>query len=189
MLDPYPARYLVAGGWALDLFAGRVRREHSDVDVLIRRDDVKPFARTFAEYSPKVKDQSTGEHVDWRPDIELVTGRHTLTISSETTPPIDVLLADSAGTDWVFHRGGRIRRQWRLITLYTGDGLPFLAPEIVLLLKARDMRPKDDADFTEIVPLLDRERLTWLRPRLSSPKRPDHPWRPILDKLLDERNA
>jgi hypothetical protein len=31
----YPGRYWIAGGWAVDLHIGCVRRDHHDVDVLI----------------------------------------------------------------------------------------------------------------------------------------------------------
>jgi hypothetical protein len=35
------------------------------------------------------------------------------------------------------------------------NGTPYLVPEIVLLFKAKHDRPKDNADFAEVLPLLD----------------------------------
>jgi len=43
----YPSRYWIAGGWALDLFADRVRRPHTDVDVLVLARDLDRVAETF----------------------------------------------------------------------------------------------------------------------------------------------
>ena len=59
----YPARYWIAGGWAVDLMVGRQRREHADVDVLILANDLPVFARTFTGIL--VKDNQTGVQPPW----------------------------------------------------------------------------------------------------------------------------
>lgn len=61
LFAPYPARYWIAGGWAVDLMVGRQRREHSDVDVLILANDLPAFARTFTDIL--VKDNQTAHRV------------------------------------------------------------------------------------------------------------------------------
>ena len=40
--------------------------------------------------------------------------------------------------------------------------LPFMAPEIVLLFKAKYLRDKDEADFAVTLPLLDSAARRWL---------------------------
>jgi len=57
--------------------------------------------------------------------------------------------------------------------------VPDLAPEIVLLFKAKAIRPKDEADFTGTVPPLATAQRAWLRRSLLR-VRPDHPW---IDRL------
>ena len=57
-----------------------------------------------------------------------------------------------------------------------GPASPAARPEVVLLLKARDGRPKDDDDFAALAPLLTEAQRQWLIPRLGPPGRPDHPW-------------
>ncbi|HUY52034.1 MAG TPA: hypothetical protein VMV92_41095 [Streptosporangiaceae bacterium] len=57
--------------------------------------------------------------------------------------------------------------------------MPDLAPEIVLLFKAKAIRPKDEADFTGTVPPLATAQRAWLRRSLLR-VRPDHPW---IDRL------
>jgi hypothetical protein len=42
------------------------------------------------------------------------------------------------------------------------DGVPYLASEIVLLLKAKNPRDKDEADFWCALPLLDGGQRLWL---------------------------
>lgn len=91
--------------------------------------------------------------------------------------PLRIILAASAGDDWVYHRGrGTLRKPLDEITLTTAEGIPYLAPEIVLLLKSRSDRPKDTDDFHDVAAHLDRDRRTWLRNHIA----PDHPWCPTL---------
>lgn len=47
------------------------------------------------------------------------------------------------------------------------DGVPSLRPEVVLHMKARLAREKDDADFEAAPPLLDEEARAWLRDALE----------------------
>jgi hypothetical protein len=57
----------------------------------------------------------------------------------------------------------------------TSEGLPYLAPEIVLLFKARWSRPKDEDDLNGVVPLLDAYARRWLRLVLDM-VHPGHAW-------------
>jgi hypothetical protein len=50
-----------------------------------------------------------------------------------------------------------------------------LAPQIVLLFKARHHRPKDLADFTGVPPRLNPARRAWLAAALAR-VHPGHPW-------------
>jgi hypothetical protein len=178
LFAPYPARYWIAGGWAVDLMVGRQRREHSDVDVLILANDLLAFARTFTDIL--VKDNQTGVQRPWVLADEVEPGRHTFTVAA--APCVEVMLALTDGDDWVFHRGRRARRALADITHVSADGLPFLGPEVVLLFKARarDRRDKDDQDFHDLAPLLTDEQRQWLVPRLGPPGADEHPWLPIL---------
>jgi hypothetical protein len=54
-------------------------------------------------------------------------------------------------------------------------GVPYLAPEIQLLYKAKNHRPKDDADFDAAVGLLSATQRRWLREALAV-HHPGDPW-------------
>lgn len=56
----------------------------------------------------------------------------------------------------------------------------YLAPEMVMLFKARQQRPKDQIDLANVWPLLDEPRRAWLRAAVRRTY-PDHPWRATLD--------
>ncbi|TDW15691.1 nucleotidyltransferase domain-containing protein [Kribbella kalugense] len=181
LFDDYPARYWIAGGWALDLFADRVRRPHTDVDVLVLARDLDQFADTFTNPRPTLEDPNTGVHRPWEPGETLTPGPDVLAFPDDLFPaPVRIILAASDADDWVYHRGrGTVRKPLDDITLMTPDGLPYLAPEIVLLFKSRSDRPKDTEDFTDVAALLDADRRAWLRAGIE-PRHPNHPWLPAL---------
>jgi hypothetical protein len=177
----YPRRYWVAGGWALDLFAGRVRRPHADVDVLVLARDLPHVSATFTTPRPMLQHPETGDLRPWSDGEQLTPGPHLLVFPDDPHPcPIQILLAASDADEWVYHRGrGTIRRPLDQITLTTPDGLPYLAPEIVLLFKSRGGRPKDDSDFADVAALLDSNRRQWLLDHIA-PRYPNHAWLPAL---------
>jgi hypothetical protein len=171
----------VAGGWALDLFADRIRRAHSDVDVLVLAHDLDHVANTFTSPRPVIQHPETGERRPWGHGEQLEFGPHALVFPDDNHPcPIQILLATSDADQWVYPRGrGTIRKPLAEITLTSPGGVPYLAPEIVLLFKSRGARPKDNDDFAEVANLLDARRRRWLLDRIA-PRYPDHPWLPAL---------
>jgi hypothetical protein len=77
---------------------------------------------------------------------------------------------------WIYRRDPRIRRPYPGIIRHSADGIPYLAPEVVLLFKAGHPRGKDEADFRRVLPLLDRAQRRWLLDALTVTS-PGHPWR------------
>jgi hypothetical protein len=181
LFQNYPARHWVAGGWALDLFTGRVRRPHADVDVLVLAQDLDQVAATFTAPRPMLENPTTGEFRVWEPGESLTPGPDVLAFPDDQFPsPIRIILAASEADQWVYHRGrGTLRKPLDEITLTTPNGLPYLAPEIVLLLKSRSTRPKDTQDFTDVAAVLDPTRREWLHAHIA-PRYPNHPWLPAL---------
>jgi hypothetical protein len=82
---------------------------------------------------------------------------------------------EGTGAEWVCHRHADIRLPLREVIAQTPSGLPYLRPEIQLLWKAKDTRPKDDADFALVFPLLAREAGQWLMEVLRR-HYPHHAW-------------
>ncbi len=88
---------------------------------------------------------------------------------------LDVFREPWDGEDWVFRRDRRIRRPLAEAIEFSQDAIPYLAPEIVLLFKAKAPKEKDEADLALTLPTLTVERIEWLRNALEivSPK---HDW-------------
>ena len=71
--------------------------------------------------------------------------------------PTEVFLAQADGTFWVHRRGAyRVTRPLADMTRRR-DGIPFLAPEIVLLFKARSTADRDQRDVETALPVLTRD--------------------------------
>lgn len=61
----------------------------------------------------------------------------------------------------------------------SADGIPYLAPEAVLLFKAKYRRDKDETDFARALPKLNAAQRRWLRGCLTQ-THPGHAWLEIL---------
>jgi hypothetical protein len=173
-----------AAGWALDLFRGSVSREHEDVEIAIPAAGFDAVRAAFAGYEFEVvgagrrwpvSDQAAFDfmHQTWVRDPD--TGAYRLDIFRE---PHD-------GDTWICRREASIRRPYSEVIRHTAAGLPYVAPEIVLLFKARLGRPKDEVDLDGTLPLLDPDSRRWLRWALER-AHPGHAW---LMRLQDDHRA
>lgn len=177
----------IAGGWAIDLFLGRQTREHEDIDILILRRDQHAVRTLFGTWDvqaalPPPRDEAWPFH-PWHPDETLDETIHDIWCRPDTGRPwtIQLMISDTRGEQWLFRRLPTITRSLETLGGTSPQGIPFLAPEIQLLYKAKGLRPKDEADFAQTLPALDRERRLWLRDSLIQ-VHPHHPW---LDQLAD----
>ncbi len=86
------------------------------------------------------------------------------------------MLDDAEDGDWVFRRDPRIRLPLDRLGRVSGDGVPYLAPEVQLLYKARSRRPKDEQDFAAALPVLGADRRAWLTETITLAEGAGHPW-------------
>jgi hypothetical protein len=166
--------WYVAAGWALDLFRGTETREHGDLEIAI---PAAHFPEIRARFPGYIFDTVDSGRI-WKnatPDVLAVTHQTWLRDPATGNYLLDVFREPHDGTTWICRRDETIRFPYRDIIYHTPDGIPYLAPELVLLFKAKHARPKDQADFTETIPRLtpaQRETLAYLLTRVH----PDHRW-------------
>ncbi|MGN6760126.1 MAG: hypothetical protein ACTHJI_02175 [Leifsonia sp.] len=86
----------------------------------------------------------------------------------------DVMLEPVEADTWIFKRDARVTRPLT-DCLWERRGVTYLRPEVQLLLKAKNVRAKDDIDFDRCVPILDATDLAWLGRALRT-AHPGHPW-------------
>jgi hypothetical protein len=87
---------------------------------------------------------------------------------------LDDVEFDVVGAGRRSRRDPGLRRPYRDVVRHTDDGVPYLAPEIVLLFKAKARRPKDEADLASLIPVLDGAQRDWLARSLTV-VHPGHP--------------
>jgi hypothetical protein len=178
---PFQGSWWVSGGWAIDLFLGRQTRGHDDIDVQVLRRDHQMVRGLFGAWDmqaalPPPRDESWPFR-PWRLDELLDPAVHDIWCRPAETQPwaIQLMIADTRDGMWVFRRSPAITRPLDVVGCVSAEGIPYLAPEIQLLYKAKGLRPKDQADFEQALPALDQERREWLRDALSA-VHPHHPW-------------
>ncbi|MGA4995081.1 nucleotidyltransferase domain-containing protein [Nonomuraea bangladeshensis] len=173
-LDGIGTPWYVAAGWALDLFRGGRSRPHGDLEIAVPATRFPEIRARFPEFAfdaigsglvwPEAgADALAATHQTWLRDP--ATGRFLL----------DVFREPHDGGTWVCRRDERLRLPYEEIIERTADGVPYLVPELVLLFKAKAVRPKDQADFDGVLPLLSRARRDALGEWLQL-VHPGHPW-------------
>jgi hypothetical protein len=165
-LSALHAPWWVAGGWALDLFVGRQSRAHKDLDIgILRRDALEVLSALSSWEFFQAKDgllTRLREGDAPGADVNSLWCRP----ANETDWTFELMLDDSEEDRWVFRRDPSIQRPLPLAIRRDPRGIPFLAPEIQLLYKARTVRAEDQADFDLVGPLLDSDARKWLEAAL-----------------------
>jgi hypothetical protein len=170
----------IAGGWALDLFIGSQGREHEDIDVEFLRRDQQAVRALLGEWDVQEAHPELDANWpfrEWELGQDLRSGVHDIWCRLHKDAPwtLQLMVADITNDQWVFRRDARIQRPLAANVHRTNDGIPYLAPEIQLLYKAKGLRPKDEADFARTLPYLDEESRSWLAQALAL-AHPGHPW-------------
>ncbi|MDE0219061.1 MAG: hypothetical protein OXJ90_07310 [Spirochaetaceae bacterium] len=173
LLEGFRRPWWVAGGWAVDLFVGRLTRPHKDIEIALYRHDQLVLQEHLAGWSlRKVVDH---RRVSWLPGELLTLPVHEIHGRGPEGQALEILLNEYDRGRWVFRRDPTVTRPAKLIAARSADGVPFLRPEIALLYKSNDPHPDNQADFERAAPLLGPESRAWLRAALRH-HRPGHPW-------------
>jgi hypothetical protein len=186
LLQGYPGRWWIAGGWAIEAFSG-VRRPHHDLDVGVLGGDLPALRRhlagrlhvwtatdgALAPLLPDDRPDGTAEEVLPRGCGNLWTRR-----SARDPWEVDFLLGPGTAQEWIYRRDPALRMPMAA-ALWQQDGIDHLQPEIQLLYKSAAPRPQDQRDLEAVLPLLDDRRRRWLRDALERTT-PGHRWADVL---------
>jgi hypothetical protein len=154
VLSALTVPYWITGGWAIDLAVGRVTRDHADVDVMLLERDKHALWIDLTE-------------VGVEPAGALGPGRFVL--HSDKLPlPTEVFLSRADGMSLVYRRGAYSVTRALADATRSRDGIPYLAPELVLVFKARSAAARDQHDVEAALPLLDAGQRAWLQDTLRA---------------------
>tara|TARA_R110002094_G_scaffold75410_1_gene82790 strand:- start:82 stop:630 length:549 start_codon:yes stop_codon:yes gene_type:complete len=167
-LTPFPGRYWIAGGWAVDLHAGSQTRVHKDVEIAIARQDQSllwqlPDLARIDYIETRVAKPWNGE------EIKLPV--HEVYCHFNAGYILEILLNEFDETSWLYRRNKKINLPR---DKFPPNGAP-LPLEIVLLFKSAPLRDIDEHDFTVALPLLSNREKTWLHDAVAL-ENVRHPW-------------
>ncbi|PZG05054.1 nucleotidyltransferase domain-containing protein [Nonomuraea aridisoli] len=174
LLRELRAPWWVAGGYAIERAVGRAYREHEDIDVALPRRDQLAARRLLDGWDPHVALDGTLR--PWEAGETLAAQAHDIWVRERPGGPwrFQLMLDETDGGQWVYRRDHRIRRPLAGLTV-ADDGFRRLAPEVQLLYKAKGVRPKDEADFAAVLPVLTDDQRRWLAEALEI-EHGTHPW-------------
>ncbi len=180
-LGAFGRPWFISSGWALELFIDRVTRVHHDVDVVVSRTVIQGLRQYLTDRGWQLALPLGGQLEPWplgsskEPRIQIHAHREGMFI--------DVQLTDMDAHTWTYRRDPRITYPAEKAFLQSSTGIPFLAPELVLLFKSKNTgtgeRKQDQKDFEVVYPYLKADRKNWLRRALSVTD-PGHGWLELL---------
>jgi GrpB-like predicted nucleotidyltransferase (UPF0157 family) len=170
--------WYISSGWALDLFLGRVTRVHRDVDVVVPYQHQLALQELLLERGWKLLTPLDGCLEPWPRHMQLRLPRHQVHAHREGKF-IDLLLSEIEHGVWRYRRDPAVLRSTERMALKSPSGIPYLAPDLVLLFKSKNTskveRPQDRVDFEQALPFLEPERRAWLRWALTASD-PNNAW-------------
>ena len=171
-LGEISAPWYVAAGWALDLFLGRQTRDHDDLELGVPEQRFGEVQHALAGFELVV----VGGGRAWPMTTSALATHHQTWVREPGGPwRVDVFREPWDADRWTFRRDPRVQQPATSAVSRTADGIPYLRPEIVLLFKAKALRPKDELDFATVLPHLNSDRREWLRDALMLVN-PGHAW-------------
>jgi hypothetical protein len=165
----------IAGGYAIDAFAGSGRRGHEDIDFSAFHSDQLAVQEHLASWELQCADPP-GTLRPWEQGEVLPSHVHDIWVRRDANDDwrFQLMLNPGGPDELVFRRDQRLRWPLEQAT-WLKDGVRYLAPEIQLLFKSRGQREKDERDFEDCLPLLSSAQRSWLRDALVL-VHPNHSW-------------
>ncbi|MFG1609129.1 nucleotidyltransferase domain-containing protein [Actinoplanes sp. NPDC049265] len=167
--------WMVAGGWAIDLFVGEQTREHGDLEIAVASSFFATVPPRFPELDFWVP---RGEGKLARMTAETLGGDSHQTWAYDRAAQawrFDVFREPHDGDIWICRRDESIRRPYSDVVSFTDNGIPYLNPEVVLLFKAKWARDKDQADLATAWPRMSPGQRDWFRQAVAQ-VHPGHEW-------------
>ena len=176
LLRGFGGEWYVCGGWALDLFLGRVTRPHKDIDIAVARRDQSEIQSYLLRRGWQLEKAVDGTLSPWAEGERLTLPLHVIWCRNEAHDPVffELLLNEIDDELFSFRRDPTVTLPRARMSFRSPSGLPGLAPEIVLLYKSNS--PEEyAADFRNTTPALSEEARVWLKGALDRVSQ-GHPW-------------
>jgi len=170
----------IAGGHAIDLFLGWQTRPHDDIDIEMFRSDRDLLFDVLDGWD--LHAVSVGRSVPWTRGEDL--DADTFGIWGRPSPDdpwaVEIILANGDFGEWRFRRDPGITLDGEALVRRTSSGVPYCTPEVQLLYKSKQTRPKDDVDLTRVLHKMSPTQRSWLIAAIGRSDT-EHPWISVLE--------
>ena len=181
LLSGFGRPWWVAGGWAIDLFLGRVTRPHKDIEIALIRCDQVALQAYLSQW--RFNKVAGGQRRPWARGERLTLPVHEIHGRGYGGQKLEVLLNEYCDGHWLFRRDSRITRPVGLLTARTAGGVPFLRPEIVPAVQEQAARGQRSGRLPP-----RRAAATGTQPSVASRRTPAaSPWSPLAGRLMTWR--
>lgn len=164
--------WCVTAGWAIDLFVGRETRQHNDLEIAIPAAAWPVVSAALSTLTFVVAGSGQLWPVN---DANLAAHFQTWGRDASGAFRLDVFRDPHDHDTWICRRDTRLTRPYSTLIRKTPDGIPYMAPDVVLLFKAKHARDKDWADLHTCLPRMSNAEKEWLLTAINT-VHPDHPW-------------
>jgi len=164
LFTDYDGPWAVCGGWAVDLYLGRVTRSHKDVDFIIPRRDQLVVQEYLLSRGWTLEKAVSGQLIPWEKGEWINLPVHIIWCKNPSASPdfVELLFNEVDEVNFHFRRDTSITLPLEKMIRSTASGIPILAPEIVLLYKSANAEdPSYAADFKNVLPKLSSETRDW----------------------------
>ncbi len=203
LLADLPLHYAVCGGYAIDLFLNRKSRPHYDLDISVWQKDRNSLIRCMQAKGWTLYEACGNDlvHLIRDPEEQKLLKRNLFCIypgnryfklqpsgeagfflcemeHKEQTELnyIEFLFDQTNCSDFLYARNPEIKRKLSQAILQRG-GVPYLAPELILLYKSSDPgREGYQQDYETVLPLMSEEQQQWLHFALKKMYPQGHIW-------------
>lgn len=184
---PWGVDWWVAGGHAIDLFLGWETRSHADLDVEMFRSDRAVLFDIFKGWDLHVVSE---DHLrPWIDPEDIDDSVFGVWIRSTPDGPwqLEIMLADGHRNEWRFRRNPSITMSGERLIRTTMEGTPYCTPEVQLLYKSKQARPKDDIDLAHCLHRMTLEQRSWLGDAVARTSH-THAWVGALAASLEQHH-
>jgi len=167
--------WILAGGYALELFYGAAYRPHGDIDIIIKRKQRNQLLKYFENHLLFIAFK--GELTPFNKDKFYKKPLQDIWVLSEDKQYwcLQIMLVDEVAGNWTYKRNSLIQLPFEAI-YFQQEGIKILKPEIQLLYKSKNIRAKDQLDFETNYDRLSFKAKEWLKNCLEMCYLEKHIW-------------
>lgn len=158
--------WILAGGFALEIFVGKNYRNHADIDILIKREDQKKIFDRIEKSRIFVSQNGNLSLFDKNTFYKFPIQDIWILSENISAWCLQIMLYDVEDGFWIYKRDKNIKVEHDFL-FWEKDGVKIIKPEIQLLYKSKSIRPKDEEDFQVLKTRLNKNAAEWLNSALE----------------------